>query len=60
MYKFKKMSIEEATDWWTSKPTSSKGRCGVQNACGIDLQKYLVRINGNLDSGTNRRGGPLE
>jgi hypothetical protein len=47
------------TKWWTCNPTSS-GRCGIQNSCGIDLQKYLMRIKGNLASGSNYRGGPIE
>jgi hypothetical protein len=60
MYKFKKMSIEDSTDWWTCNPTSEKGRCGVPNSCGIDTQKFLLLINGNLSSVCNYRGGPIE
>ena len=47
------------TKWWICNPTS-KGRCGIQNLCGIDIQKFLLRINGNLASGSNHRGGPIE
>lgn len=59
MYELEKLSIEEITDLWRSNPTS-KGRCGISNSCGIDIRKYVMRINGNLSCGSNYRGGPIE
>ena len=58
MYKLEKFSIEEATDWWVSVPTTC-GRCGISNSCGIDIKKYVMRLRGNLASGSSR-GGPIE
>ena len=45
------------TDWWTCNPTSN-GRCGSQNLCGIDIKSFIMKLRGNLDSGS-LRGGPI-
>ena len=46
------------TKFWTCNPTSN-GRCGVQNLCGIDIKSFIMKLRGNLDSGS-LRGGPIE
>ena len=35
---------------WTCVPTAF-GRCGLQNLCGYDIRKYVMRLRGNLSSG---------
>jgi hypothetical protein len=60
MYQAEKLPIEKRTNWWTCHPTSENGRCGVPNSCGIDIHKFVMMIKGNLASGSNHRGGPIE
>lgn len=38
----------------------SIGRTGVTNKAGIDIRAYFMLLRGNLASGINRRGGPIE
>ena len=45
------------TDWWICNPTTC-GRCGISNCCGIDIRKYVMRLRGNLASGS-LKGGPI-
>ena len=42
---------DDMTSWWTCIPTSF-GRCGIQNLCGRDIKKFIVRLRGNLASGS--------
>ena len=42
--------LENVTDWWTCVSTSH-GRCGIQNLCGINIKKFIIRMRGNLASG---------
>ena len=37
---------------WTA---TSSGRCGVQNLCGHDIRKFVMRLRGNLASGSGGR-----
>jgi hypothetical protein len=48
--------VDDITSWWTCMPTSF-GRCGVQNLCGHDIRKFVMRLRGNLASGS---GGGYE
>lgn len=54
----KELPISEITERWTSNPTSN-GRCGFENISGIDIRKYVMRLHGNLASGS-KRGGPFD
>ena len=47
----KKLDADFMTSWWTCIPTSI-GRCGVQNLCGYDIRKFVMRLRGNLASGS--------
>ena len=56
----KQLDWNEKTFWCTCNPTTF-GRCGVQNLCGKDIRKYVVKIKGNLASGSFlKRGGPID
>ena len=56
----KQLDWNNITSWWTCNPTTF-GRCGVQNLCGKNIRKYVVRLKGNLASGSFfKRGGPIE
>ena len=56
----KKLDWIYKTSRWTCNPTTF-GRCGVQNLCGQDIRKYVVKIKGNLASGSFfKRGGPID
>jgi len=48
---FEKLNCGDFTSWWTCKPTSF-GRCGIQNSCGHDIIKYIMRLRGDLSSGS--------
>ena len=48
--------VDDITSWWTCMPTSF-GRCGIQNMCGRDIKKFIMRLRGNLASGS---GGGYE
>jgi hypothetical protein len=48
--------VDDITSWWTCMPTSF-GRCGVQNLCGHDIRRFVMRLRGNLASGS---GGGYE
>jgi hypothetical protein len=47
----KDLDADSMTSWWTCMPTSI-GRCGVQNLCGKDIKKFIMRLRGNLSSGS--------
>jgi hypothetical protein len=47
----KDLDADSITSWWTCIPTSF-GRCGVQNLCGHDIRKFIMRLRGNLASGS--------
>ena len=34
---------------WTA---TSNGRCGIPNLCGKDIRKFVMRLRGNLASGS--------
>ena len=56
----KQLDWNNITSWWTCNPTTF-GRCGVQNLCGKNIRKYVVRLKGNLASGSFfKRGGPID
>ena len=56
----KQLDWNNLTSWWTCNPTTF-GRCGVQNLCGKNIRKYVVRLKGNLASGSFfKRGGPID
>ena len=44
--------VDDITSWWTCVPTSI-GRCGIQNMCGQDIKKFIMRLRGNI-------GGPID
>tara|TARA_R100001129_G_C5217095_1_gene218458 strand:- start:12 stop:218 length:207 start_codon:yes stop_codon:yes gene_type:complete len=52
----KNLDADSMTSWWTCMPTSF-GRCGIQNSCGRDIKKYIMRLHGNL---ALRSGGGYE
>ena len=41
------------------KNITCEGRCGIPNQCGIDTKAFVLRLRGNLASGSSR-GGPIE
>ena len=47
----KNLNCDDLTSWWTCIPTSI-GRCGIQNLCGHDIRKFVMRLRGNLASGS--------
>ena len=56
----KQLDWNEKTSLWTCNPTTF-GRCGVQNMCGQDIKKYVVKLKGNLATGSFfKRGGPID
>ena len=36
---------------WVCVPTAF-GRCGIQNLCGRNIRKFVMRLRGNLASGS--------
>ena len=52
----KQLDADSMTSWWTCMPTSF-GRWGIQNLCGHDIRKFVMRLRGNLASGS---GGGYE
>ena len=52
----KKLNCDDLTSWWICIPTSF-GRCGVLNVCGNDIRKFIIRLRGNLASGSGGEYG---
>jgi hypothetical protein len=53
---YKKLNCADLTRWWTCKATSF-GRCGIKNLCGHEIRKYIMRLRGDLSSGSGGEYG---